>query len=193
MYVQEVIVKVSTWELQDWLSVIKMNKNKDENESGQDSELHPPYLKQWRGLSIRKENKIVEALPEDVAVAKSYQTANEKGKIVGGRRLTILTKKKHYQVGEEVRVIHVMEVMEPGHELYIMGPKPVYGEYVDDRPVTTQRPEAQDYDGVVLESPNVDYNYDITSYSFFEPGIHRIHWQMGDLYSNTLELEIVTS
>ena len=167
--------------------------NRDEHKTGQDSESLSPYLKQWRGLSMRKGNEIVKALPEDVAVAKSYPTANEKGEIVGGTRLTILTKKKHYQVGEEVRVIHVIEVVEPGHELFIMGPKPVYGEYVDDRPVTSQRPEVQDYDGVVLESPNVDYNYDITSYRFFEPGHHRIHWQMGELRSNTLELEIVTS
>lgn len=167
--------------------------NNDEQKTGHDSELLPPYLKQWRGLSMRKGNEIVEALPEDVTVAKSYPKANEKGEIVGGMRLTILTKKKHYQVGEEVRVIHVMEVVEPGHELFIMGPKPVYGEYVDDRPVTPQGHAEQDYDGVVLESPNVDYNYDITSYRFFEPGRHRIHWQMGELRSNTLELEIVTS
>jgi len=142
---------------------------------------------------MRKENEIVDALPEDVAVAKSYPKTKEKGEVVGGIRLTILTKKKRYQVGEEVRVIHVMEAVEPGHELFIMGPKPVHGEYVDDRPVTPQSPAEQDYDGVVLESPNVDYNYDITSYRFFEPGCHRIHWQMRELRSNTLELEIVPS
>lgn len=167
--------------------------HKDEQKTGQDTESLPTYLKQWRGLSMRKGNEIVEALAEDVAIAKSYPMADEKGGIVGGIRLTILTKKQHYQVGEEVRVIHVMEVVEPGHELFIMGPKPVYGEYVDDRPVTPQRLEVQDYDGAVLESPNVDYNYDITSYRFLEPGRHRIHWQMGELRSNTLELEIVTS
>jgi len=167
--------------------------NGDDRKTDQDSESLPPYLKQWRGLSMRKGNEIIEALPEDVAVATSYPTTNEKGEIAGGMRLTILTKKKHYQVGEEIRVIHVMEIVEPGHELFIMGPKPVYGEYIDDRPVTPPRPEVQDYDGVVLESPNVDYNYDITSYRIFEPGRHRIYWQMGELRSNTLELEIVTS
>jgi hypothetical protein len=167
--------------------------NKNDQETGQDSEPLPQYLKQWRGLSVREGNEIVEALPEDVAVAKSYPTTNEKGEIAGGIRLTILTKKKHYQVGEEARVIHVMEAVEPGHELFIMGPKPVYGEYVDDRLVTPERPPEQDYAGRVLESPNVDYNYDITSYKFFEPGRHRIHWQMGELRSNTLELEIVPS
>jgi hypothetical protein len=166
---------------------------KDEQKTGQNSESLPPYLKEWRGLWTRKGNEIVEALPEDIAVAKSYPTTHEKSEVVGGTRLTILTKKKQYQIGEEVRVIHVLEVVEPGHEVFIMGPKPVYGEYVDDRPVTLELPSLADYDGVVLESPNVDYNYNITSYSFFEPGRHRIHWQMGELRSNTLELEIMTS
>jgi hypothetical protein len=97
---------------------------------------------------MRKGNEIVQALPDDVAVARSYPTTHEKGEIVGGKRLTILTKKNHYQVSEEVRVIHVLEIVEPGHELLIMGPKPVYGEYVDDRPVTPQRPDVQEYDGL---------------------------------------------
>jgi hypothetical protein len=166
---------------------------KMDKKTGKDSEPLPPYLQQWRGLSMRKGNEIVDALPEDIAVAKSYSTADEKGEIVDGERLTILTKKKRYLVGEEVRVIHVLEIVEAGHELFIMGPKPVYGEYVDDRLVTSQRPQLQDYDGVVLESPNVDYNYDITSYRFFAPGRHRIHWQVDELRSNTLELEIVNS
>lgn len=166
-------------------------RNEDEQKTGPEDESLPPYLKEWRGLSMRNGNEIVPALPEDIAIARSYPKAQEKGEIVGGKRLTILTKKKRYEVGEEIRVIHVLEIVEPGHELLIMGPKPVYGEYVDDRPVTPQRPDAQDYDGAVVESPNVDYNYDITSYRFFEPGHHRIQWQLDDLRSNTIELEIV--
>jgi hypothetical protein len=165
--------------------------NKHTQKTGPNSESVPPYLKEWRGLSTRKGNEIVEALPEDIAVAKGYPTTHEKSEIVGGTKLTILTKKKQYEVGEEVRVIHILEVVEPGHKVFIMGPKPVYGEYVDDRPVTPEFPPLADYDGVVLESPNVDYNYDITSYRFFEPGHHRIHWQMGQLRSNTLELEVI--
>jgi hypothetical protein len=166
--------------------------NTDEQGTVQGSDPLPPYLKQWRGLLMRKGNEIVTALPEDIAVAQSYPATTEKGVITGGTRLTILTKKKRYHVGEEVRVIHVMEIVESGHELFIMGPKPVYGEYVDDRLVTPPYPEVQDYDGTVLESPNVDYNYDITSYRFLGPGGHRIQWQLGEVRSNTLELEIVT-
>jgi hypothetical protein len=166
---------------------------KNEQRTGQNSESLPLYLKEWRGLSMRKGNEIVEALPEDVAVAKSYPMTHEKGEVVGGTKLTILTRKKQYLVGEEVRVIHVLEVVEPGHKVFIMGPKPVYGEYVDDPPVTPELPPVADYDGVVLESPNIDYNYEITSYRFFGPGRHRIHWRMGELRSNTLELEVIHS
>ena len=41
--------------------------------------------------------------------------AKDKGEIVGGKRLTILTNKDRYKPDEEVRVIHVMEAVEPGH------------------------------------------------------------------------------
>jgi hypothetical protein len=37
----------------------------------------------------------------------------------------------------------------------------------------------------------VDYNYDITTYTFDESGRHTIQWRLGDLRSNTLELEVV--
>ena len=154
------------------------------------TDLTPQYLKHFPGLYMRKGTEIIEALPQDIAVAKSYLLAKDKGNVVEGKRLTILTKKKHYQIDEEVRVIHVMEITEPGHKLFVMGPKPIYGENVDGNLVTPAEPPEQIYDGAVLESPNVDYNYDITSYKFSESGRHQIYWQMGELRSNTLELEI---
>jgi hypothetical protein len=46
---------------------------------------------------------------------------------------------------------------------------------------------------ISVDSNGVDYNYDITTYSFVAPGRYTIHWQMGGLHSNTLELEIVAS
>jgi hypothetical protein len=102
--------------------------------------------------------------------------------------------KGSYRVGEEVRIIHVLEVIEPGQEIFIMGPKPVWGEYVDGRAMTADiGSEEQGYDGRVLKSPGVDYNYDITTYRFATPGRHEIYWQMGELRSNALELEIVGS
>jgi hypothetical protein len=151
----------------------------------------PPHLRHWPGLSVREGGRIVAAPPDDVAVAKGYPTAADKGTVVGGKRLTLLTAKLRYTPGEEVRVIHVLEAVEPGGEIFVMGPKRIYGEYVDGVPVTPESAPETVYDGPVLETPNVDYNYEITSYRFARPGRHRIHWQMGPVRSNTLEIEVV--
>lgn len=140
---------------------------------------------------MRKGDAIIDAGPEDTAVAKRYPIAKDKGNVTGGKRITLLTKKNRYRVNEEIRVVHVLEVLEPGHRLFVMGPKAIYGEYIDGIPVTQEQAAEQIYDGLMLESPNVDYNYDITSYTFSEPGRHEIYWQMGELRSNLLELEIV--
>lgn len=168
-------------------------KNEDEAQAGQEADGIAEYLRHWPGLYMRQGDKIVEALPEDVVVAKTYPTAKVKGRAVGGIRLTILTKKTCYRVNEEVRVIHVMEVIEPGHKMFVMGPKQVYGEYVDGKLVTPEAHPQQVYDGLVLDSPNVDYNYDITTYSFDTPGRHEIYWQVGEVRSNKLELDVVES
>jgi hypothetical protein len=166
--------------------VIKKQPNDDENTA------IPEYLKRWPGLYMRQGNRIVEALIEDIEVAKSYPSTRRKGVVVDGRRITIMCRKGTYHVGEKVRVIHVFEVIEPGQEILIMGPKTVFGEYVDGRAVTPEESGKPGlYDGPVLDSPGVDYNYDITTYSFVVPGRHTIHWQMGGLRSNTLEIEIV--
>jgi hypothetical protein len=152
----------------------------------------PDYLRHWPGLYMRQGELIVQALPEDIKVAKAYPAYENKGEVLGGRRITIMCRKGAYQIGEPVRVIHVLEALEPGHEIFVMGPKTVYGEYVDERLATeAYSGEYPVYDGRVLSSPGVDYNYDITTYSFEEPGRHTIYWQMGELQSNTLEL-IVT-
>ncbi len=152
----------------------------------------PDYLKRWPGLYMRQGDRIVEALPEDIEVAKGYPRARSKGAVVGGRRITLMCRKSTYRVGEKVRVIHVLEVLAPGQEIFIMGPKAVSGEYVDGRAMTPEGSgEPGLYDGPVLDSPGVDYNYDITTYSFATPGRHTIHWQMGGLRSNTLELDVV--
>ena len=151
----------------------------------------PEYLNRWPGLYVRQDGRIVEASPDDVDVAKRYPTVSSKGPVLEGRRITIMSRKNTYHVGEEVRVIHVLEVLEPGQEIFIMGPKAVSGEYVDCRATTADvRDEPQVYDGRVLKSPGVDYNYDITTYTFDVAGRHEIYWQIGDLRSNTLGLEV---
>ena len=42
------------------------------------------------------------------------------------------------------------------------------------------------YDGVVLPSPAIDYNYEVTSYRFDEPGTHAIQWRSGKNASNAI-------
>lgn len=169
-----------------------MNEEEKQNAASENDSV-PDYLKEWPGLFMREGDKIVEALPEDIAVARGYPGAKDKGEIVGGQRLTLLTKKNRYRLNEEVRVIHVMETPEPGHRIFVMGPKTIYGEYVDGKPATPETPVPQIYDGAVLDSPGVDYNYDITTYSFSQPGHHQIYWQLGNLRSNTLDLDIVAN
>ena len=152
----------------------------------------PEYLQRWPGLFIRQGDRIVEAPPEDVEVAKSYPTYANKGAVSGGRRITIMSRVNRYRAGEEVRVLHVLEALEPGQKISIMGPKAVCGEYLDDRLATAATcDESAAYDGRTLDSPAVDYNYEITRYTFAEPGQHTIYWQMGELRSNTLEIDVV--
>lgn len=157
----------------------------------------PPYLTQFPGLFVRKGDSIVEAPAADVTVAKGYARSPEKGPLVDGHRLTLLTAKKSYKIGEEIRVIHVHEVAAEGEQVFPMGPKPVRGEQIDGKMVTPTvladvdpfQPEV--YDGVVLTSPAVDYNWEITSYRFSAPGTRTIQWKVGKFASNTLVLQIV--
>ncbi len=157
----------------------------------------PEHLRHWPGLYVREGDRIVEAPPDDAAVARAYPRWPDKGPITNGVRLTLMTKQPTYRVGEEVRVIHVVEATEPGRELYIMGPKPIYGEYVDGHLTAQLPPPNQDplipviYDGPTLPGPAVDYNYDITSYRFDAPGRHEIVWRLDGLRSNVLRLDVV--
>ena len=126
---------------------------------------------------------------------KSWGWMN-KGDIERGRGISIAARKASYAPNEEVRVVHVVEVVAPGQRVYVMGPKPVQGEQVDGRLATPPAPVdgdplvPGDYDGATLPSPAVDYNYDVTSYRFAERGVHRIRWQLGTLQSNELEIAI---
>lgn len=175
-----------------------MNKERQNQDTTKNKNRVPGYLKRWPGLTIRKGDRIINAPEDDVKVAKNYLKWREKGQVIDGKRLTILTQKTTYNVNDEVRVIHVVEVPEPGHDVYIMGPKKVYSEYIDDLLATEHPPkweidpfEPSFYDGAVLESPAVDYNYEITTYSFSKPGMHKIYWKLGDRQSNIITLKII--
>jgi hypothetical protein len=154
----------------------------------------PNHLRHWPGLFEWRDGRVVEAPPEDVDVARDYPQFSDKGPIVSGMRLTVMSRRLQYSAAEEARIVHVVEVVEPGRKVYIMGPKPVYGEYVDDVLVTAPPPddlwEPATYNGPILPSPAVDYNYEIKAYRFDQAGAHRIQWRLGTLRSNVLTIEV---
>jgi len=124
----------------------------------------PEYLRRWPGLYMRQGGRIVNALPEDIEVARGYPGTMSNGAAEGGRRITIMCRARSYRLGEQVRMIHVMEVLEAGQEIFIVGPKAIIGEHVDGHEMTPEVSGEQNlYDGPVLNGPGVDYNYDITT------------------------------
>jgi hypothetical protein len=150
----------------------------------------PDYLKEPPQLFARAGSSIVPAPPGDHAVAATSASSPVRGPLQEGARITILTERARYKVGEEVRVIHVLEAPAPGVQLYVMGPKSIHGEYVDGVERTPPAPAPGTYDGRVLQSPGVDFNYEVTTYRFTTPGPHRIQWRAEGRESNVLELEV---
>jgi hypothetical protein len=162
-----------------------------------ESERESGYLYRWPGLYVREGERVVDAPAADVAVARSYPQFDDKGSVTDGRRITLLTEKTLHHVGDEVRVIHVVEFTESGQRAYVMGPKPVHGEYVNDQLMTAPVPEGDPlvpttYNGVTLPTPAVDYNFDITSYRFETSGVYTIQWRLGSVHSNVLSIGVGT-
>ena len=155
----------------------------------------PSYQLRWGGLSVRDGDRLVDAPAEDVTVARGYPAWPSKGSKFDGTQLTVMTAKTDYAVGEPIHVLHVLDVSVPGRGVYIMGPKTPAGEFVDGKPVTGA-PEIPDYpwvatyDGVVLPSPAIDFNYDVTSYRFDAPGTHAIQWRLGKIASNLITVRV---
>ena len=129
--------------------------------------------------------------PDDIALY-----AGAEGPESRGYRLTILAAATSVAVGEAVRVVHVCESVSAGAELYVMGPKPVYDEYVDGIRATDEPPAGEDpfapasYDGRVLPGPGVDTNYEVMEYAFTSPGEHTVQWRLGASGSNTLRFTV---
>jgi hypothetical protein len=76
-----------------------------------------------------------------------------------------------------------------------MGPKRPAGEYVDGKLVTgapeiPEYPWVATYDGAVLPSPAIDYNFEVTSYRFDAPGTHVIEWRLGKIASNAISVRV---
>ena len=147
-------------------------------------------------LFVRDGSRLVEAPREDQEVAAQYPAFADKGPVVDGYRLTILSRHGAFGVGDPVRVIHVCEAVAQGAKLYVMGPKPVYDEDVDGKRATAATPPGDDalvpsaYDGRVVDGPGVDCNYEITEYRFDTPGTHTIQWRPQPFASNVLEIEV---
>jgi hypothetical protein len=149
---------------------------------------HIPEIYERRG------NDIVLAPDEDQAVAQRYQSSPH-GEVHGALRMTILTARTSYRLGETVRVLHAVEAVDASAEAWVMGPKPVFGEHVDgvDRGPRAEIPGypwVGTYDGAVVRGPAGDFNFNITSYTFDRPGRHTIEWRLGEMRSNTLVVDV---
>ena len=150
-------------------------------------------------LYERKGTEIVLAPAEDLALGRTYHSFKDKGPIVAGQRITILTKTNDYKVGEQIRVLHVLEAVKPGIEVYVMGPKTIYNEFVDGKLTSEKGPGAAVYDGAVMKGPWADFNYNISTYTFTQAGQHTIQWKGGGhpiqgdlgLTSNVVRLTVV--
>lgn len=148
-------------------------------------------------LYARRGDSIVSAPEADIAVLRRYPRWPDKGALSGsGERLTILADKTTYSAGEEVRIIHVHEATKPGVQLYVMGPKAIYGEYVDGVLASPAAAALEtSYDGAVIPSPGADHNYEVSVHRF-KPGRHTIEWRFATLSgpailsSNILSVEV---
>lgn len=145
-------------------------------------------------LFERRGDRIVDAPAEDREVLAGYDAFEDKGPVVGGYRLTILTRSPSLAPGEPARIIHVVESVSEDAPLFVMGPKAVYGEYVDGALATDEPPdnpfEPPAYDGRVLPGPGIDSNYEITEHTFTQPGEHTVQWRLGANESNVLVFEV---
>lgn len=154
----------------------------------------PRFMLPIAELYERRDDAIIRAPDIDQAVARGYPSSPARGEARDGLQMTILTARAEYRVGEEVRVIHIVEAAR-GHESYVMGPKEVFGEYIDDvlrtrDAVNPTYPWTEVYDGAVLPGPNVDTNFEVTRYRFDAPGRHRIAWRIGAMRSNVIEFTV---
>jgi hypothetical protein len=130
------------------------------------------------------------------AVLARYPEFDDKGPEVGGYRLTLLSAGLAVETGQAVRIVHVCESTSTGAPLYVMGPKTILGEFVDEELASPPVPAGEDpvapsaYDGRVLPGPGIDANYEITEYVFDTAGRHTVQWRLGEHISNMLQFDV---
>jgi hypothetical protein len=132
----------------------------------------------------------------DQKLLQKYPYWIEKGNWFDDRRLTLMVSKTNFLCNESIRVFHVFEDVKVGREIFTTGPKKIRGEYINDHLVSapfiaSQDPWAVDViDGETPHAPDVDYNFEITTYRFSKSGIYRIQWKLGDYRSNVLVIHV---
>jgi len=164
-----------------------------------DFSLEDTYDTSWGGYQIfdNTTKTFVDAPESDQKIVRDYPFWIDKGPLLGGTRVTLTTAKLQHAVGEATRVAHIVEETARGRMLYIVGPKIIRDEFVNDTLATTATQNAADYpwlpisyDGTVQPSPGIDYNFEITEYRFDKPGIYRIQWRPGRYRSNVLLIAV---
>ncbi|MBA3709417.1 MAG: hypothetical protein H0W83_11445 [Planctomycetes bacterium] len=164
----------------------------------------PAYLLGKPGeLYERKDGAIIRASDAELATARRYATLPDadKGPVSKGQRISILAAQSTYRVGEPVRVLHVLEALDRSVDVFVMGPKAIRDEYVDDVLASPIAREGAAYDGAVPKGPLADFHYEISTYRFDTPGRHTIRWKgagaaiQGDLglISNALVVTVVAA
>lgn len=152
----------------------------------------------WAGYQVfdASKNRFIDAVQSDATLIRDYPFWIDKGPPIDGTRLTLTCAKLTYAPGEPVRIAHIVEETSKERLLYIIGPKAIRDEYVNDAPLSaTQNTEdypwlPASYDGEVQPSPGIDYNFEITQYVFDEPGDYRIQWCPGRYRSNVLFISV---
>jgi hypothetical protein len=159
----------------------------------------PSYLQDfWGGYQVfdKATDRFVNASVEIQNWLKSYPFWIDKGPIKDQRRLTITCQKTIFKINETIRIAHYIEELDSGQTLYVMGPKQITNEFVNDSlhtPISLDSDTpwlGMQYDGEVADSPGLDYNFEITSYQFSKKGTYRICWKPGIYCSNELIIHV---
>lgn len=88
----------------------------------------------------RKGDKVVAAPAEDLPLAKTYHAFEDKGQLVAGQWLTIMTHNARCRMRTGSCILHILEAVESGKRAYLVGPKIACDEYVDGKLVTPKGP-----------------------------------------------------
>jgi len=98
---------------------------------------------------------------EDLALAKTYHALQLKGPLVAGQRITIMTHNTLFRMGEPLRVLHILEAVESGKDVHLMGRRGLR-RVCRWETGNVKGPGKDPYRGVVVDRPIADFNYEIT-------------------------------